>query len=257
MTPIRTYLDDVLLDKRAGDALESVYQSGLLTGLFPELRPLMGFGGAQVGHKDLWSHTKIVVTQVLREPHLRWAALFHDVGKPSCFSKVEGVISFHGHEVEGARMFRTAAKRTQLFSQEEGRKIYLTIKHLGHIEAYDSDWTDSAIRRLLVLTGDGFDDLCALARADITTRKKDKRARILRKVHELRSRAQEIQRLDAIPPALPKGLGNALMTHLGITPSKELGFAMGLLKQAVEGGSLSRQPSIEEALDYYDRNLRR
>lgn len=257
MNPLRTYLDEMLLDKRAGEALETVHKNGLLTAVFPELRPMMGFGGDASGHKDLWAHTKKVVTQVLREPHLRWAALFHDIAKPQCFTKKEGVIAFHGHEAEGARIFRAAAKRTRLFSKDEVQTISFIIRHLGHVEGYSPDWTDSAIRRLLLTAGDRFDDLCALARADITTKKKDKRARIIQGVFDLRTRAHEIRRQDAIPPALPKGLGNALMTHLNLGPSKELGIAMNLLKQAVEEGRLSRQPSIEEALDYYDRDIRR
>lgn len=254
MNPLRSYLEDILMDKDPRTALEEVFRSGLLGGVFPEVHRIVGFGGN--GHKDLWDHTKKVVSQTIREPHLRWAALFHDIGKPLCFTYVGGTVAFHHHEAVGARLFRTIAKRTRLFSATETDRISFIIESLGYVEAYETSWSDSAIRRVVRQLGDAFDDVCALSRADITTRKKEKRAQILRGIRNLRSRAAELQRIDAIPPALPKGLGTELMTHLGLSPSKELGTLMGQLRLAVEDGSLPRQPTIEEVLKYV-RDIRR
>ena len=78
---------------------------------------------------------------------MRWAALFHDVGKVPTFSRAKGKVTFHGHEVMSARLFDKAARRSGL--DDAFRKhVRFLVRHLGRVEAYEPDWTDSAVRRL-------------------------------------------------------------------------------------------------------------
>jgi tRNA nucleotidyltransferase (CCA-adding enzyme) len=72
----------------------------------PELVPMFGFEQHNFHHdKDVWAHTIAVVTNIRPEPMLRWAALLHDVGKPSCFSVGEdGVGHFYGHAAQSTAM---------------------------------------------------------------------------------------------------------------------------------------------------------
>ena len=43
--------------------------------------------------KDVWDHTIAVIESITPEPVLRWAALLHDIGKPSCFSLAEEALA--------------------------------------------------------------------------------------------------------------------------------------------------------------------
>lgn len=252
----RSELDELLLSSEVVERLEGLNQDGHLAQLFPEVQAMVGFGGLSEGHKDLWAHTKQVVAQTLRVPHLRWVALFHDVGKPQCFTRgTDGEVSFHLHESMSARLFNKAAVRTKLFSSEEIEKIRFLILHLGHVEAYESSWSDSAVRRLRTDSKGHLDDLIALARADITTKHAHKRAAHFQRMKELKDRVDDLTALDSIPPALPTGLGLRITADFGIPPGPELGRVLGVLKTAVETGQLPRQADPQILVDYLRANV--
>jgi poly(A) polymerase len=241
----REQWDALLIRKDADKGLEALYQSGMLVTVFPALATLVGFGGGDSGHKDLWAHTKSVVIQTLPDPVLRWAALFHDVGKPVSFTDKGGKISFHMHEHMSGKIFRMAARHSGMFTTEEIDRINFILENLGKVEGYHSEWTDSAVRRLAHDLGAGLEDVFAVARADCTTGNSAKRKRIMQLSSELRERVRTIQAADATPPALPKGLGIALQAALGIQDNRELGPIMASLRSGVESGELPRNADHE------------
>jgi poly(A) polymerase len=254
----RTLWDAVLTASDAGLRLEELQEEGTIREVFPDLQKLVGFGGGGTGHKDLWAHTKQVVMQTVPKIPLRWAALFHDVGKPVAFVKTkdkdgEDKITFHDHEAVSARIFKKIARDTGGFTPEEVDEILFVIRNLGHVEAYDSEWTDSAVRRLTKDLGGYLDSVFAVARADCTTARFEKRQRNMGLTHELRTRIDKLKLEDATPPALPKGLGDALQAHLGLTPGVELGEVMKDLRARVASGELPRNAAIEVYLPHARR----
>lgn len=237
--------DQLLIAQDADVRLEAVQQEGILGITFPALDALVGFGGNESGHKDLWAHTKQVVIQTVPQVLYRWMALFHDVGKPQSFTRVEGKIAFHHHEEASARIFKQVARESELFQPAEVNEIAFVIRHLGHVEAYESDWTDSAVRRLTRELGVHLDAVFAVARADCTTARPEKRQRQLKRTHEIRTRIDTLAVLDAVPPALPTGLGDVLMQRLGMRPGPEFGVIMRGLKARVDAGELPRNADFE------------
>jgi len=237
--------DQLLIAQDADVRLEAVQQEGILKAMFPALQTLVGFGGEDQGHKDLWAHTKQVVIQTVPQPLYRWMALFHDVGKPVSFTRLQGKVAFHHHENASASIFKRAARESGLFQPAEVDEIVFVIRHLGHVEAYESDWTDAAVRRLTKELGTHLDAVLAVARADCTTARPEKRQRQLKRVHELRTRIDTLAALDAVPPALPTGLGDVLMQRLGMRPGPEFGAVMRMLKARVEAGELPRNAEFE------------
>lgn len=242
----RSQFDEALLAKDADVRLGQLQESGTLLEVFPEVQAMVGFGGSDTGHKDLWGHTKQVVAQCVPDLIVRWAALFHDVGKVISFSTESGKITFHGHEFVSAKLFQQAMKRTNFFENEleTCRTIQFVIRHIGLVEAYETAWTDSAVRRLARETQPHFDLLLALARADITTKHADKRQRHLTRMKQLSERVTDLAHQDAIVPALPKGLGDVLIREFGLEPSKELGALLQTLREKVEAGDLPRQADM-------------
>lgn len=254
---LRKTFDEALLDDRADLQLEDLQTSGVLADTFPEVSSMVGFGGARQGHKDLWGHTKQVVRQCVPKVEVRWAALFHDVGKVKTFSRDSGKVTFHGHEVVSARMFDGAARRSKLFSAEQRKHIRFLVRHLGHVEAYASDWTDSAVRRLNRDLGALFVDTVLLARADITTRHDHKRRRHHERMNELVERAEEIAAADAVVPPLPKGMGDALMKALDLTPGRRIGELKKALEAAVEEGAVEPHLEAEHYVEFVKSNPER
>lgn len=236
----RTDWDQILVSNHADERLEALQKDGALKSVFPALAALVGFGGGESGHKCLWSHTKQVVIQTVPQVIPRWCSLFHDVGKPTSYSTATGKIAFHGHEAAGAKIFRAVSRETRLFSDTETAEISFVIYHLGHIEAYELDWTDSAVRRVDKELGVHLETVFAVARADCTTARPEKRQKQLHRTADLKRRIEALRVVDAIPPALPKGLGDVLMQHLGLTPGKELGTILATLRTRVEAGELPR-----------------
>jgi poly(A) polymerase len=191
-------------------------------------------------HKDVLAHTIAVVANTRPELRLRLAALLHDVGKPTTRSIGPSGVSFHHHEVVGARMARermTALRYPQDLTEEVVRLVELHLR----IHTYAMGWTDRAVRRYARDAGPLLDDLNHLVRCDCTTRNRKKAAALGRRMDELEERIRilgEQEELDAIRPALD---GRDVMTILGLRPGREVGRALEfLLDLRLDEGPMSR-----------------
>lgn len=249
MTFTREDWDAALLSPNVIEELDRLERLGAVHKLSADLQRIVGFGGLEEGHKDLWSHTRQVVAQTVPKIHVRWAALFHDVGKPECFRREGKEIIFHGHEAKSAWMFRNAARASKFFTSEEFETISFLIRHLGHVEEYDETWTDSAVRRVRTLAGNDFEDLLALAHADVTTKHDDKRRRHHARVADLRRRAEVILAQDSKPAPLITGLGDVLTREFHVQ-GRDLGDLMRRLREDVEAGRLPVQAPADVVVAY-------
>lgn len=231
-------------------ALETLRQEGTINEI-PEVHRLVGFGDDQ-SHKDLWRHTKIVVSQVERRVDLRWAALFHDVGKPVVFRNDRSKVTFHLHEAVSRDLFLHAAARMGL-SPEFASHVAGLIEGLGHVESYSDNWTVSAIRRLRRELGPvSLNDVILLSKADITTKHDNKRRAHWARMDRLLARADAILHEDSRPAELPKGLGLVISDKLGVNPGPELGAVMNRLRREVREGNLP----VQAGFDIYVNFLR-
>jgi poly(A) polymerase len=239
----RVLLDRMLCGPKAALGLEELRRIRGLD-LFEYVEPIVGFGGGSQGHKDLWEHTKKVVEQAVPKSAVRWAALFHDVGKPRTIARHEGKIGFHGHEVLGSKMFKNFFQGNMLFSGEEGKRIHDIILFLGRVESFEGEWTDSAVRRLMNDLGDRLEDVMSLSSADITTGRDSKRQAILESIAALGVRIAAVRAEESMP-RLPKGLGDVLCEKLGVPKSRELGTVMKDLESRLRSGSIPRDTGLD------------
>jgi poly(A) polymerase len=240
MTELRPRLDAIMVSRHADVGLEMLLEMGLIGALLPELVKIVGFGDGE-SHKDVWRHTKQVVIQCLPRLAVRWAALFHDIGKPRTRSVApDGAVHFFHHAEEGARMFERLDRRLGLFAKdpELGNEIGFLILHHQRAHQYEEEWTDSAVRRFARDVGGALDDLMALSRADMTTKRREKRRRFLYQLKDLQDRIAALASEDAKEPALPKGLGDELMRVFALPPSRLIGDVRRALETAVESGEI-------------------
>jgi poly(A) polymerase len=236
---VRHHLDRMLLGRHTQEGLDALHVCGVLEVWLPEVSAMIGFGDGEWRHKDVWKHTKQVVWQSVPRLEVRWGALLHDIGKMKT-RKIEpsGEVHFFGHSEVGAAMFRKRVGKRLGFTGELYERIhYLILYHL-RASQYDGTWTDSAVRRFSREMGDGLKDLLDLSRADITTKRPERRKRGLRQISELSERIERLQVEDAKLPPLSKGIGNAIMAHFQLAPSRRIGELKNLLEAQITAGSL-------------------
>jgi len=218
-----------------------VHDSGLAAMFLPEL-PAMRLEQDPIHrHKDVLSHTIAVVAKARNELKVRLAALFHDVGKPKTRSIGGKGVSFHHHEVVGARMTRDRMRALK-FSNEMVRDVtQLVYLHL-RFHTYQMGWTDAAVRRFVRDAGSQLDELIALTRADCTTRNKKKAEALDRRIDELEDRIAALQAAEELSAIRPDLDGQQVMAHLGLAPGPEVGRALAHLLEL----RLDRGPMTED-----------
>lgn len=238
---VRGSLDRVMLGPHADEGLDSLLCTGVLDAVLPEIKALVGFGDGEWRHKDVWKHTKQVVCQSVERLEVRWSALFHDIGKVKTRSiSPDGEVHFFGHAEVGARMFDKLERRERLFARDEALRAEIRFLVLHHLRAsqYDGKWTDSAVRRFAREMGPYLEDLLCLSRADITTKRPEKKRRGINMIEQLAGRISELAAEDAKQPPLPSGVGNDIMQVFALPPSRLIGDIKRALEAAVEAGEI-------------------
>ncbi|MGB7476690.1 MAG: HDIG domain-containing metalloprotein [Polyangiales bacterium] len=247
----REQMDRLLCGKFPEPGLDAIESVGGLDAWLPEVAAMVGFGDNEWRHKDVWKHTKQVVKQSVPRVEVRWGALLHDIGKPKTRRIDErGNVSFHGHAEVGAAMFRKRVADRLGFEGEQRERIHFLILHHLRAAQYDDSWTDAAVRRFYKQMGEGLRDLLDLSRADITTKRPEKRRRGVRQISLLAKHIRDLQEEDSRVAPLPKGLGTVIMKEFGVPPSKRLGDLMKQLEDSVEAGDVESEQPAEYYIAY-------
>jgi poly(A) polymerase len=230
MERVRDELDKLLVVDDPSAGLWFIAETGLAEQFLPELPALSVEQDPIHRHKDVLAHTIAVVANTEPDLILRMAALLHDIGKPATRQFGPKGVSFHHHEVVGARMARKRLTELRWPTDDLDDVVKLVELHL-RFHTYSMGWTDSAIRRYVRDAGPLLDRLNALTRADCTTRNEAKAKRLSDRMDTLEreiARLREQEELDAIRPDLD---GVQVMEQLGIKPSRDVGEALDFLME--------------------------
>jgi poly(A) polymerase len=210
-------------------------------------------------HKDVYAHTLQVLEQAMGledsgpDLVLRWAAVLHDVGKPKTRQFIEGGrVTFHHHEVVGAKMARKRLKELRYSTALVDDVAQLVFLHLRFYGYRSSDWTDSAVRRYVRDAGPLLPRLHKLVRSDCTTRNKRKAAALASAYDALEERIAELQAQEDLDRIRPDLDGNQIMTLLGVPPGPVVGEAYRhLLALRMEHGPLGHERAVAELRSWY------
>jgi poly(A) polymerase len=225
---IRDELDKIMMVPVPSVALWFVVRTGLAEEFLPELPGLALEQDPIHRHKDVLAHTLAVVDKTSPDRLLRLAALFHDVGKPKTRAFADGGVTFHHHEVVGARMTRNRLQALRYPNEEVEVITELVNLHL-RFHTYRLGWTDRAVRRYVRDAGPLLDRLNELTRCDCTTRNANKARALGRRMDELEARIDDLRQqeeLDAIRPDLD---GAQVMDQLGLRPGRDVGRGLAFL----------------------------
>jgi poly(A) polymerase len=238
---VREELDKLLVSESPGAGLEVLVETRLAEEFLPELTALQLEQDPVHRHKDVLRHTIAVVERLDPDPVLRLAGLLHDIGKPSTREITPDGVSFHHHEVVGARMTEQRLRELR-YPNDVVEDVRALIELHLRFHGYGDGWTDAAVRRYVRDAGPLLDELNQLTRADCTTRDPKRAERFGRLQDELEeriARLAEQENLQAIRPALD---GRQVMERLGLEPGPLVGEALAsLMEVRMERGEIPEE----------------
>ena len=272
-------LNKILLAQKPSIGFRLLDETGLLDGILPQLSKLKGVETVEgKGHKENFSHTLEVldnvavaeveaiaegrlkdyvfedgqeVAKVRTEPYvwLRWAALFHDIAKPSTKRYDPNLgWTFHGHEVVGAKWIPKIFQSLKMPLNEKMKYVQKLVNlHLRPIALVTEEVTDSAVRRLLFDAGNDIDDLMLLCNADITSKNPRKVARLKSNFELVKTKLVEVEAKDAIRNFKNPITGEYVMQLFGIEPCNTIGQLKEQVKNAILDGVIENSFEAADA----------
>jgi len=238
---IRDEFDKLMVVEDPSPGLWFLADTGLMDRFLPEFSRMRLEQDPIHRHKDVLTHTIAVVAKTRPDRLVRLSALYHDVGKPRTRAITDGGVSFHHHEVVGARMTRERMKALKYSSDDVERVSRLVFLHL-RFHTYKMGWTDAAVRRFVRDADDLLPELIELTRCDCTTRNERKARELSLRMDELEARVAELQANEELRAMRPDLDGNQVMAHLNLGPGRDVGNALDfLLELRLEEGQLGEE----------------
>ena len=246
-------LNKIMKTSQPSRGFVELQRCGLLQLIIPELSALdiveTRNGRA---HKNNFYHTLEVVDNVASKSDklwLRWAALFHDIGKPKS-KRWEPAVgwTFHNHNYLGAKMIPAIFRRMKLPMDAKMKYVQKLVElHMRPIVIADEEVTDSAVRRLMNDAGDDIDDLMTLCEADITSKNHVRKQRFLDNFKMVREKLVDLKERDYKRLLQPCIDGNEIMEIFHLNPCREVGLLKQALKDAVLDNKVQneREPLME------------
>ena len=262
MERVRAELDKLMVADRPSAGLWFLIDTGLVDHFFPEIRGMRLEQDPIHRHKDVLTHTLAVVENVRPDAHptfdfrlTRLAALFHDIGKPKTRGYKNGKgVTFHHHEVVGARMTRDRMRALKYSNEDVEAVTELVNLHL-RFHTYQMGWTDSAVRRYVRDAGPLLAELNVLTRCDCTTRNEKKAAVLSRRMDELEERIAFLNEREELAALRPEIDGVRVMELLGVPAGPVVGAALEFLMDIrLEEGLIGEEEATTRLRAWWEEN---
>ena len=265
---IRDELVKLLATADPVPGIRLLVDTGLADRFVPELTALRATQDDHGRHKDVYEHSLTVLQQAIEleaeraepgaEPDmvLRLAALLHDIGKPATRRFERGGVTFHHHDVVGAKLARKRLRALRFDNDTVKRVARLVELHLRFFGYSDQQWTDSAVRRYVRDAGDELEQLHILTRADVTTRNRRKAERLAHAYDDIERRISELAEAEELAAVRPELDGEAIMRLLAIPPGPLVGRAYQyLLEVRLDEGPIGAEAAAERLREWAAREL--
>ena len=251
---ISVELSKIMASPAPSIGLTLMRSAGLLKYVLPELDRMAGVERrGRHAHKDNFEPTMKVLDNVAKKSDdiwLRWAALFHDIGKPvtKAYDRNLGW-TFHQHEAVGSKMIPQLFRRLKLPTNEPMRFVQkMVFLHMRPIVLSEDMVSDSAVRRLLFEAGDDVEKLMMLCEADITSGNDNKVQLYLKNFELVRRKMQDLEERDRVRNFQPPITGDMIMKIYGLPPSSVIGEIKEVIKNSILDGVIPNDYDAAYAL---------
>ena len=258
---VRDEFIKILMSPNPRTGITILVNTGLAEIVIPEIPKLRLEIDEHHHHKDVFEHSITVLEQAITQedrlngPNLviRLAALLHDIGKPKTRSYIDGGgVSFHHHEVVGARLAKKRLQELRFDSHTCEAVETLTALHLRFHGYGDGEWSDSAVRRYVRDAGELLTHLHVLTRADCTTRNRAKAMHLSEVYDSLETRINVLMEQEELSKIRPDLDGAQVMALLNLKPSREVGVAMDFLMELrLDQGTIGQEKATTELLNWW------
>ena len=244
---IRDEFSRLVVGDWAAPALALLVESGLADEFIPEVPALAMEQDPFQHHKDVLGHSIVVMAKTDADLVLRLAGLFHDVGKPATRYFEGPRVTFHHHEVVGARMTRARLRELRYPKEIVEEVAELVFLHMRP-HTFKMGWTDSAVRRYVRDAGALLPKLNQLVRCDVTTGNEKRARQIERRIDELDDRIVELRAKEELDSLRSPIDGNEIMAYLGIDSGPAVGTIMKILvEKRIDDGPYERSEAFAVA----------
>lgn len=233
---IRDEFDKILAGPTPDRGLNLLLDSGLLGITIPQALALTQMPDHGPRHPlSLWEHTVRAVRKVPGTTMLRWAALLHDIAKPTTRThEADGRPRFFGHEEHGSSVARDVLVSLRQPKQLVDSVAILVATHM-QIHAYTPEWSDGAVRRLMLRLGPLLGPAIALARADAAAHSLTGESENEPRYDLLSQRIRELRREPGASMRSPLN-GEDIMNHFDRSPGPWIQVVKdALLHEVLEG----------------------
>jgi len=258
---IRDEFTKLIMSNNPRKGIAILVSTGIAELVLPEIPKLQLEIDEHHHHKDVYEHSLTVLDQAIaleerlggKNLVIRLASLLHDIGKPKTRALIPGGgVSFHHHEVVGARLAKERLKKLRYSNEVIDDVETLIALHLRFHGYGDGEWTDSAVRRYVRDAGELLTHLHVLTRADCTTRNQRKAELLAKTYDELEARIERLAAEEELAAIRPDLDGAEVMELLKLKPSREVGLALDfLLELRLEHGPLGKERATTELLNWW------
>ncbi|MDI6023481.1 CCA tRNA nucleotidyltransferase [Leucobacter sp. UT-8R-CII-1-4] len=262
---VRDELVKLLATKDPVPGIRLLVDTGLAERFMPELTELLTTQDDHGRHKDVYEHSLTVLQQAIDlelerrsddtaapDLVLRLASLLHDIGKPATRRFERGGVTFHHHDVVGAKMVKKRLRDLRFDNETIKRVSRLVELHLRFFGYSDQQWTDSAVRRYVRDAGEVLEQLHILTRADVTTRNRRKAERLEHAYDDIERRISELAEAEELAAVRPDLDGEQIMAILGVPPGRIVGQAYKfLLELRLDEGPIGEAAAEEKLRAWY------
>ena len=265
---VRDELTKLLLTNDPVPGIRLLVDTGLAERFLPEVVALLTTQDDHGRHKDVYEHSLTVLRQAIDletarhaarsdelfapDLVLRLAALLHDIGKPATRRFEGGGVTFHHHDIVGAKLAKKRLRELRFDNvtvKRVGRLVELHLRFFGYS---DQQWTDAAVRRYVRDAGGELEQLHILTRADVTTRNRRKAERLEFAYDDIERRIAELAEQEELAAVRPELDGAAIMRLLEIPPGPLVGQAYNyLLEVRLDEGVIGEEAATERLLAWY------